>query len=268
MDLLKKHYEKIVLGGVLLILAVSAASLPVMISGERDDLRAKADEIIKIPPKALPPLNLSTQEVTLRQLEVGIRIDLATSNKVFNPALWQKMPDGRLLKIQTGEEVGPRALTVTNQKALFFTVSLDSASTNEAGLVRYGVGVEREAAVDAAKRKKKPYFVNVGNKNEVFMLREARGTAESGTELMLELTDTGETVYVSKDKPFKREDGYTVDLKYDPENKKWTNQRVGAALKLGGEDYNIVAITKHELVVLAKSNQKKTPVPITGEATK
>jgi hypothetical protein len=31
MDLLKKHYEKIILGGVLLILAVGAALLPVMI---------------------------------------------------------------------------------------------------------------------------------------------------------------------------------------------------------------------------------------------
>ncbi len=268
MDLLKKHYEKILLGGVLLILAVSAALLPVMISGERDDLRSKADAIINLPPKALPPLNLSTQEVTLRQLEAGLRIDLATTNKVFNPVLWQKMPDGRLIKVQTGEEVGPRALDVTKQTPLYFTVTWDSASTNDAGVVRYGIGVERPASLEVAKRRKKQYFANVGDKNDAFQLREVKAAADGGMELVLDLTDTGETVSLFKDKPFKREDGYTVDLKYDPENKKWTNQRVGGALKLGGEDYNIVAITKRELVVLAKSNQKKTPVPIAIEATK
>jgi hypothetical protein len=57
-------------------------------------------------------------------------------------------------------------------------------------------------------------------------------------------------------------------LKYDPENKKWTNQRVGGALSFAGENYNIVAITKNEVVVLAKSNQKKTPIQIVSEAKK
>ena len=268
MDLLKKHYEKILLGGVLLILVVSAALLPVMISGERDDLRSKADAIINLPPKPLTPLNVSTQEVILHQLEAGIRIDLTTSNKVFNPVLWQKMPDGRLLKIQTGEEIGPLALAVTKQTPLYFTVTWDSASTNDAGVVRFGIGVERQASLEAAKRRKKQYFVNLGDKNDAFQLREAKAAADGGMELVLDLTDTGETVSVARDKPFKREDGYTVDLKYDPEKKTWTNQRVGGALKLGAEDYNIVAITKNELVVLAKSNQKKTPVPIAIEAAK
>lgn len=268
MDLLKKHYEKILLGGVLLILAVSAALLPIMISGERDDLRTKADAIINLPPKALAPLNLSTQEVILRQLQAGIRVDLATSHKVFNPALWQKMPDGRLIKIQTGEEVGPRALLVTKQTPLYFVVTFDSVSTNDAGVARYAIGVERQAALDAAKRRKKQYFVNVGDKNDAFQLQEVKGMVEGGPELVLGLTETGESVRVAKDKPFKREDGYTVDLKYDPENKKWANQRVGGALNFASENYNIVAISKNELVVLAKSNQKKTPVPIVIEATK
>jgi hypothetical protein len=206
--------------------------------------------------------------MTLRQLEAGIRIDLATSNKVFNPVLWQKAPDGRLIKVQTGEEVGPRALVVTNQRPLYFTITWDSVSTNDAGVARYVIGVEREASPDVAKRHKKQYYVNVGNKNDVFLLREVKAAAAGGTELVLDLTDTGETVRLAKDKPFKREDGYTVDLKYDPENKKWTNQRVEGMLKFGGEDYKIVVITKNELVVLAKSNQKKTPVPIVSEATK
>ena len=46
MDFLKKHYEKVLLGVVLVGLAVGAALLPWMISKERDLERAKADEII------------------------------------------------------------------------------------------------------------------------------------------------------------------------------------------------------------------------------
>jgi hypothetical protein len=46
-------------------------------------------------------------------------------------------------------------------------------------------------------------------------------------------------------------------LKYAPETKTWTNRRVGASLSLNGEDYNIVAITENEVVLSAKSNQKK-----------
>jgi hypothetical protein len=54
-----------------------------------------------------------------------------------------------------------------------------------------------------------------------------------------------------------------VDLKYTLENRPpWLAQRVNSTLTFGGETYNIVAITKTEVVVLAKSNQKKTPVPI------
>ena len=102
------------------------------------------------------------------------------------------------------------------------------------------------------------------------MWQPAGGVCKAGqrppdapTELVLELTEGGDIVSIAKDKPFKRVDGYTVDLKYPLENRPpWLNQRVGGALKFGGEDYIIVAITKTEVVVLAKSNQKKTPVPI------
>ena len=67
----------------------------------------------------------------------------------------------------------------------------------------------------------------------------------------------GSGVTVTKDQPFRRVDGYMVDLKYAPESKVWTTRRVGAALSFNGEDYNIVAITENEVVLSAKSNQKK-----------
>ena len=74
-------------------------------------------------------------------------------------------------------------------------------------------------------------------------------------------------VPVVKEKPFRRVDGYLADLKYDPEKKNWPNLRVGAGgpgtprITINGEDYIVVAITKNEVVLSAKSNDKKTPRP-------
>ncbi len=262
MDLLKKHYEKIILGAVLLVLVVSAAMLPVMISSERTAQQQQADDIINKPTKAIEPLNISTQQMRFTRLSTAGVVDLSTTNKVLNPLLWQKAADGRLIKIQTGNETGPDALIVTNQRPLYLTITLDSVSTTDSG-TRYVLYVEREAAAKATNRGRKPFVSRKDEKNEVFVLREVKGPPDAPTEVVVELVDGGELVSVSKEKPFKRVDGYTVDLRYPLENRPpWLNQRVGAALKFGGEEYNIVAITKTEVVVLAKSNQKKTPVPI------
>lgn len=263
MDLLKKHYEKIVLGGVLLILVVSAALLPIMISGERDSLKAKSDEIIRLPAKPLDPLNLSTQQMILQLVMAGVKLDLATGHKTFNPVFWQKTADGRAVKIATGDETGPKALTVTDHEALSLIITLDSINPGDGTTpTRYIIGVERQAATETSKRRKKQYYATVGNKNDAFLLREVKGPPENPTALVLDLTDGGEEVVISREKPFSRVEGYMVDLKYDLEKKTWNSQRVGSALRFGNEDYIIVAITKNEIVVLAKSNQKKTPIAI------
>lgn len=262
MDLLKKHYEKIILGTVLLVLAISAALLPVMISTERSGLEQQANEIINRPTKPIEALNISTQQSRFSRLSTVGVIDLSSTNKVLNPVFWQKAPDGRLIKIRTGEETGPQALVVTKQTPLNLTITLDNVTTSETG-VRYVIYVQNEAAEDRNKRGKKSFFAKKDEKNDAFVLREVKGPPESPTELVLELVGDGGTVSIAKGKPFSRVDGYTVDLKYPLENRPpWLNQRNGSALKFGGEDYIIVAITKTEVVVLAKSNQKKTPVPI------
>ena len=262
MDLLKKHYEKIILGIVLLVLAVIAVMMLVMVPSERTALEQQASEIINRPAKEIPPLNISTQQMRFTKLSTAGVVDLSSTNKVLNPMPWMKRPDGTPYKIVTGDETGPGALIVTNQRPLYLTITFDSVSTTDSGS-RYVLYVEREAAAKATNRGRKPFVAKKDEKNEVFVLREVKGPADAPTEVVVELVEGGEMVSVSKEKPFKRVDGYTVDLRYPLENRQpWLNQRVGAALKFGGEDYKIVAITKTEVVVLAQSNQKKTPVPI------
>jgi len=263
MEILKKHYEKLVLGGVLLILAVSAALLPVMIGSERDSLKTTSEGIITTPSKPLESLNFSTQQVVLQRVVAGVTLDLSSRHKTFNPVFWQKTPDGRVVKVATGDETGPKALTVMENTPLYLTITLDSINAGDGtSPTRYIIGVEREGATDATKRRKKQYYATVDNKNDAFLLRKVNGPPDNPTDLILELVDSGEEVVISKEKPFKRVDGYMVDLKYDLEKRTWNNQRVGGTLRFGNEDYIIVAITKNEIVVLAKSNQKKTPIPI------
>lgn len=218
MDLLKKHYEKIVLGGVLLVLVVSAALLPVMIGNERDSLKAKSDEILNPPTKPLEPLNLSTQQLVMQRVVAGVTLDLASRHKTFNPVFWQKTPDGRPVKIETGDETGPKALTVTKHTPLNLIITLDSINPGEGTTpTRYIIGVERQAAADVSKRRKKQYYSTVGNKNDSFLLRQVNGPPDNPDSLVLELTEGGETVTLEKGKPFSRVDGYMVDLKYDLE---------------------------------------------------
>ena len=71
---------------------------------------------------------------------------------------------------------------------------------------------------------------------------------------------------MAKDQPFRRIDGYMVDLKYAPETKTWTSRRVGASLSFNGEDYKIVAITENEVVLSAKSNYKKWTIKYSASA--
>ena len=91
---------------------------------------------------------------------------------------------------------------------------------------RYVISMERQAAALPAQRGKRQHYASVGEKvgekNDAFTIREVSGSpADPGTlKLIVQLTDTGERVTLSKDKPFQRVDGYSADLKYDPEKRK------------------------------------------------
>ena len=258
MDLLKKHYEKILLGIVLVGLAVGTAFLPLMITGERDELTHKADEILSRKVEPLPPLELSRQTELFKRAESPLRIDFSTGNRLFNPVPWVKAADGHLIKAQEGN-IGPKAVVVTKISPLFTTITLDNVTVSDSG-ARYVIGVTREASQVPSQRRKKQYYASLNAKNDAFIIRDVKGPAEAPTELVLELNETGEQISISKDKPFSREDGYLADLKYEPERKTWNGRRKGTQVSFGGEDYIVVAISKDEVVLSAKSNNKKTPI--------
>ncbi|MSU57848.1 MAG: hypothetical protein EXS35_06650 [Pedosphaera sp.] len=268
MEFIKKHYEKVLLGVVLLGLAAGAVFLILMIPAERAAQLELVDTIIKKPGKQLPPLDLGKQAALIGHAAGADCLDLASTNKVFNPLQWQRMTDGSLKKIVFGNEVGVGAVVVSKITPLYTIITLDSATMTADGSARYLIGVEREAAAKVSQRGKKQAGATLNAKTETFVIREVKGSPDNPTELVLEMNDTGDRLPLSKEKPIRRVDGYMADFNYPPElSKKWKDQRVGAGapgmlpITIAGESYIVVAINKNEVVLSARSNNKKTPRP-------
>lgn len=268
MEILKKHYEKVLLGLVLLGLVVSAAFLPLMIASERQSLRDMAQAEFAKKPAELPRLDLSKSEQFLTRLQAALSLNFSSSHKVFNPVTWKKKPapDNTPIKAQKGN-IGVEAIAVVKTSPLHLIITLDAVTTTDSG-ARYTIGVEREAAATSKQRSKRAFYAAPTVKSDGgFTIVDVKGPPDNPSELVLELTDSGERAVVAKDQPFRRVDGYTADLKYDPESRRWTNLRVGAggpgtpAISVEGESYIVVAINKNEVVLSAKSNNKKTSLP-------
>jgi hypothetical protein len=266
MDFLKKNYEKVLLGVVLLGLAVAVVFLLLKIPSEKQKLEDMRSQLLQPKVKPLPNLDLAVPDQMLKRMAAPTMIDFSSPNKLFNPMPWQKAVDGRLIRADT-TNVGPNAVRITKVTPLNLILTLDSVTVLDTG-TRYVIGIENEAAANPRERSKRQKYCSLNTKNETFTLRDVKATPDDPTNVtvVLELNDTRQRVEVSKEHPFRRIDGYMVDLKYAPESKTWPSRRVGAELYLNGEYYNIVAITENEVVLSAKSNQKKWTVKYIASA--
>jgi hypothetical protein len=267
MDFLKKHYEKVLLGLVLIGLAVAVAILPFFISNEKQKLRDVTSVVLNPKVTPLTNLDMSLPEQALKRVATPPAIDFGPPNRLFNPMPWQKAADGKLI---AGTRVGPTSLVVTNITPLYLRLTLDKVDpgTPDSG-PKYVIGIEKQAAPTPGQRSKKQTYctINPPSKNETFSMVEVKGKADDPAQIIVELRDTGDKVPITKDQPFKRVDGYTADLRYDLEKKTWTGRRVGQQISFNGEDYNIVAINQSEVILSAKVNGKKWTIKANSNAS-
>ena len=228
MDFLKKHYEKVLLGVVLLGLAVAVAFLPFKIASEKQDLEDMRNQLIHPKVKELANLDLTLPDAVLKRMAAPAAVDFSAPNRLFNPMPWQKAADGHLIKVDA-TNVGPNAVTITKMIPLYLKLTLDSVTLLDTG-PRYVIGIEKEAALNPRERPKTQKYCSLNTKNETFTLREVKAPPDNPTNVtvVLELNDTKQRAEVSREQPFRRIDGYMVDLKYAPENKTWTSRRIGA----------------------------------------
>lgn len=259
MQFIKKHYEKIILGVVLLGLTVALAALPFKIAGERQELQDNRDKVVNVSPKELEALKLERHNAALLRAQSPFTLLFSSEHNLFNPVRWQKSAtDGRMFREQNVDLLA--GLVVTKINPLYLTVTFDS--TNTSG---YLVKLRRETKTARNENEVSGFLTlekpNLQNRN-LLMLREVKGGDTQPLQLGLELVETGEKISVAPGAPFRRVDGYTVDLK-PPEGSVRSNLREGGAIRFGGEEYTIrsikeVAPTEYEIVLSARSTEKKS----------
>ncbi len=258
MEFIRKNYEKIILGLVVLGLLGGGACMPFVAYYDQQQMADARDKVIPRKPVPLPELDLSPQQTVLDRVKSPYELDFTTTNKLFNPVLWQRQKDGVVIK---AAGLGPSAAVATNIMPLYFTISF-SMVTNDVG--RYNFTVEDESAPLPGQRHPRHHYASKGDKvtdltvagkNESFVV--LTNTTANPNELALKLIGTGQIVTLSPDHPFQRVDGYVADVRYDTETFKATGLRVGDHLSFAGSDYNVIAIDQNSVVLLAQSNQKK-----------
>src|ERR1017187_7499156 len=122
MDFVKKHYEKILLSVVLLGLMGVLVFMLYLIPSDRQRLADIRLSIISHAVKPLDPLDLTRETNVSARLQSPYKLDFSTTNKLFNPVQWQKTPDGRLMKLASGNEVGLAVITKITPLCLILTL--------------------------------------------------------------------------------------------------------------------------------------------------
>lgn len=254
MDFLKKHYEKIILSVVLLGLAAVAAMLPMKVNEEKQREEARKSSLINPKVNPYPTIDLSTNVAILEKVKTPIKFDIAGKHNLFNPVLWKKRPDGSLIKVQTGNEIGIGAAVITKIEPLHQIVQFDDVSISGRD-VKYQISVIREGE----RNPRAARTLGVGQVSPLLTIREVKGMPESPTEIHVLMPGESQPVAITKEKPFKRIIGYQATMDYPPTGLTNRVVRKGESLPLGDETYNIVAITPDTVIFSAKSNQKQTP---------
>lgn len=263
MDFLKKNYEKVILTVVLLGLAAAAALLPAMVTREKELIGQILGEIKDKPPKKLAQANLAQGEAALGRLGTQGRLSFSLPHNLFNPVKWMRKPDGTLIPVRTGTEVGPGAVTIQKITPLLTIVAFEGVF-NATEKPQYKFSITRQAEKTPSKQSKTPRSVPKDGKCEFFVLKEIAGPPDDPTSFKLEMADDKTTVTVSKDNPYKKVAGYSADLKYDPEKLSFTGRRVGDHLAFAGDTNNVVAINESNVVLSALSTTKRTTLTLGG----
>jgi len=262
MEFIKKNYEKVLLGLVLAGLIGVLIFMFFYISADNKQMVETSTGIIRRIAPPLADLDMSAETSIMGRLQTPYELDFEKTNKLFNTMEWQKTADGTLIKISSGNEVGPYAVKVTNILPLYLKLTFDSVMTNEFG-ARYQVYVEQQAEKLSYKRHPQQHFVSVNDKNDIFQLLSVVGDPSNPTALVVKIMDTGETHNISRGQPYQRVDAYSADFRYDPEKKVFNGKRVGDRVSFNGADYVVVEINQNELILSDQSNQRKYSLPFT-----
>ncbi len=145
MEFIKKHYEKVILGIVLVGMMVAVAFIPLKVASERAELEQQRANYLTPQAKPLQPLDLEAQENTLKRVAASVALDFTTTNKLFNPMPWKRAADSHLIK-DDSRNIGPGALAITKLTPLYLILTLDSVSVSDSAAEGRGTAGKSDTA--------------------------------------------------------------------------------------------------------------------------
>lgn len=263
-DIFQQHYEKIILGVVLLALLGAALYLPIRVSQNRQAIQEARDKTERIPRQQSQPVDTARAEALLKRAARPPALELADGHRLFNPDLWKRNPNGDLLRIRTGEEEGPAGLVLVETRPLYFRVAFEGVQASGDN-VRYQFGVTDETA-GGGRARKTPRFLSVGQpvREVPFLLQKVNGDPRDPASVEIRLRESNEVMTITKDEPFARVAGHEADLRHDALGKNFKAVRARQNLTLGSEAYNVVAVTQDALTLQSSKTQKRWTIRLKG----
>ena len=254
-NLLKAHYEKVLLGIALFTLLGGVGYLYELKQEEIRVIEEYNRTFGKKGTKPVPPLDLTGFRSSLLTSTNPPALDFSKPHHLFNPVKWMTNQDGLLIKIEKGTEVGPDRLKIIKVTPLRFSLGLDKFSGTSGYFVSMTNEVTRVRFASA--------FVKLKDRDRYqtnFVVAEETGASTNDEErqLVFELPwKENQKVTVKKGHPFVSTEAYRVDLGYPIDNSSFPNKAIGDTITLHKEDFIIVDIQPNQVVLSARSNNKR-----------
>src|SRR5262245_22242704 len=124
-DMLKQHYEKVILGLALLGLAVAVVVLMKASQDEQEKIKVYLQEVERRSGAPVKPADLNRLETTLKQAQSPPALELSGPHNLFNPVKWQRGSDGRIYKNEKGTEGTVDELETVKINPLQFMIYFD-----------------------------------------------------------------------------------------------------------------------------------------------
>lgn len=272
MEFLKNHYEKIILGVMLLLMATGAVVLVMEVSSVQAQLEEYRKIIVAGTDSKKPPSeDLAQYTNALASAINPPQTDFVTVHRVFNSDAWYVNTNGDLIQ---GTNVGVNRLAVVQITPQHLKLWFDSIGGTP-GRESVKINAIREFMRTPQEQGKRPLSLSLTSTNTVNMLdpgsklqifaREIGGTPEA-PEVKFELVEPGkEPVKLTLSKA----QGYTnvvenvAHIYYTVEtNFVWRTARKGTSLIFAGDTNIVVDVTATNVILRAISNEKQTTIPL------
>lgn len=264
MDYLKNHYEKVILGVVLLGVVIFAALLPGKIQATQEGLREKLKAPEAGPPKMAKALEMGSFSSALAANANPAPMVLSGDHNLFNPVRWRRIIAGQPPEPDRGDDPDLKYLTVTAIRPLTNAVWFDSVSGTGTSM-RYQFMVLNEGSAQPSSRRATRRSVNpaVGQKIQgVLTITEIRGPVGDPNEVVVEMADDKQIMVLGRGgraQGFSKVAGYEADMFFQPANRAMKSVRVGYPIMLGpGKFWKVIAIDEVSVTIEDRTQKRET----------